>query len=87
MSLKEEEAYCPNDCLLNPTFFASAHVVETWGNVEFRYVDTTIAQIVDSKGGWIRTPNLGDGETTHLVHDHDLWTCTKCGTEAKFRKM
>ena len=73
MSLKEEEAYCPNDCLLNPTFFASAHVVETW--------------VVDSKGGWIRTPNLGDRETTHAPDDQDVWTCTKCGTEAKFRKV
>ena len=77
--LLKTEAYCPNNCLLNATsgkllaeFFASAHVVETW--------------VVDSKGGWIRTPNSGDGETTHAPDDQDVWTCTKCGTEAKFRK-
>lgn len=51
-------------------FFTTAHVSQTWE--------------VDEYGNFIQT--ISTDETTHGPHDDNIWTCTKCGTEAIISK-
>lgn len=53
--------YCGND-----TFFADAHVVQTW--------------VVDSGGHFLEVAE-DCSEVTHEPDEDDIWTCQRCGKE------
>ena len=72
MSLKEEEAYCPNNCE-GGVFYAAAHVTESWA--------------LDCHGNWLETYSGADEVVIHHPNKEDLWECSRCGETAKFRNV
>lgn len=75
--LLREEAYCPNNCS-EKQWLATAHVTELW--------------IIDSRGDFVDDATTHglvypDSSVTHAPDSEDVWTCTTCNSEAKFRKV